>query len=102
MISDRIDDIEYPYAALQSGERIAQQLAIARWEWRRRWFKRLALSVAAIAALSLPFCGFVAYNAVVRGWVVGDLENLGCRVQYAHERSGGRDVLPEFLRHRLG
>src|SRR5207248_1037508 len=102
MTSDRIDDSDYPYAAPRDGERSAQQLAIAGWRWKWRWFKRLALSVAAIAVFTLTFCGFVAYKAVIRAWSVSELEQRGCRVEYAHQRSGGRDVLPEFLRDRVG
>src|SRR6266481_2323455 len=102
MTSDRKDDFEYPYAAPRGSERSAQQLAIARWVWRSRWFKRLALSVAALAVFSLTFCCFVAYRAVIQARAVDELEQHGCRVEYAHQRTGGRDVLPEFLRDRLG
>src|SRR5262245_18485342 len=101
MSSQTLDDDEYPYKSGGSAHIIINS-DIKPWISRMQWFKRLALTAISVVGIVLIFAAYVAYRAVTQAFLVGELEQRGCRVQYSHERSGQKDLLPEFLRDRLG
>jgi hypothetical protein len=98
-----LNDQAYPYLSRDRLESSADSSNTRRSDLLWLWIWRLAILAVALLLITAVAVGIEAYRSIERGWIAHDLEqHTGCSVTFSHEYPYHHDMLPEFLRERVG